>query len=76
MTQTVGARGFVTLDTDGDVGIVTLSRPDALNAISGAVADDLRDAFRAVGSRPAIRVMVLRGAGEKAFCVGADLKER
>lgn len=76
MTQTVGARGFVTLGTDGDVGIVTLDRPEALNAISGAFADDLREAFRAVGSRPDIRVMVLRGAGDKAFCVGADLKER
>ncbi|HEX2049861.1 MAG TPA: enoyl-CoA hydratase-related protein [Actinomycetota bacterium] len=76
MTQTIGARGFVSLATDGDVGVVTLERPDALNAISGAVADDLRDAFRAVGSRPDIRVMVLRGAGDKAFCVGADLKER
>jgi enoyl-CoA hydratase/carnithine racemase len=75
-TATTGARGFVTLQTDEDIGVVTLSRPDAMNAMSGAMADDLRDAFREVGSRPDIRVMVLRGAGDKAFCVGADLKER
>jgi enoyl-CoA hydratase/carnithine racemase len=75
-TATTGARGFVTLQTDDDIGVVTLSRPDALNAISGAMADDLRDAFREVGSRPDIKVMILRGAGDKAFCVGADLKER
>ena len=66
----------VSLDTEDEVGIVTLNRPEALNAISGSVADQLAAAFREVGSRPDIWVMVLRAEGEKAFCVGADLKER
>ncbi len=58
------------------MAIVTLSRPEALNAISGRVADDLRDAFLAVAADREAWVMVLAAAGEKAFCVGADLKER
>jgi enoyl-CoA hydratase/carnithine racemase len=70
------SRTMVSLETDGEIGVVTLERPEALNAISGALADELADVFREVGSRPDIWVMVLRGAGDKAFCVGADLKER
>jgi enoyl-CoA hydratase/carnithine racemase len=69
-------RSMVSLETEGAVGIVTLERSESLNAISGALADELADAFREVGSRPDIWVMVLGGAGDKAFCVGADLKER
>jgi enoyl-CoA hydratase/carnithine racemase len=67
---------MVTLETDGPVALVTLNRPEALNAISGAFADQLTAAFREVGSRPDLWAMVLRAAGDRAFCVGADLKER
>ncbi len=67
---------MVTLETDGPVALITLNRPEALNAISGAVADQLTAAFREVGSRPDLWVMVLRATGDRAFCVGADLKER
>jgi enoyl-CoA hydratase/carnithine racemase len=67
---------MVTLETDGPVALVTLNRPEALNAISGSFADQLTAAFREVGSRPDLWVMVLRAAGDRGFCVGADLKER
>jgi enoyl-CoA hydratase/carnithine racemase len=67
---------MVSLETDDEVGIVTLRRPEALNAISGNLAEQLAAAFREVGSRPDIWVMLLRAEGDKAFCVGADLKER
>jgi enoyl-CoA hydratase/carnithine racemase len=67
---------MVTVDVDGPVAAVTLNRPDALNAISGALADELSTALRDVGARNNVWVMVLRAAGDKAFCVGADLKER
>ncbi len=56
--------------------MVTLSRPEALNAISGQVADQLAGAFVSAAADPAAWVVVLAAAGEKAFCVGADLKER
>jgi enoyl-CoA hydratase/carnithine racemase len=67
---------FVSLETDGNVGLVTLNRPEALNAISGAMADELTAILTEVSSNNDIWVVVLRAAGEKAFCVGADLKER
>jgi enoyl-CoA hydratase/carnithine racemase len=69
-------RSMVSLVADGPIAVVTIERADALNAISGALAEQLADAFREVGSRPDIWVMVLRGDGDRAFCVGADLKER
>jgi enoyl-CoA hydratase/carnithine racemase len=58
-----------------DIGVITLERPEALNAISSSVAESLREVLREVGSRPDILVAVLTGAGD-SFCVGADLKER
>lgn len=58
------------------MAVVVLDRPEALNAISGQVADDLRDALLDASADPEIRVVILAAAGERAFCVGADLKER
>jgi enoyl-CoA hydratase/carnithine racemase len=69
-------RSMVSLVAEGPIGVVTIDRPEALNAISGALAEELADVFREVGSRPDIWVMILGGAGDRAFCVGADLKER
>jgi len=66
----------VTLEDRGHVAVVTLSRPEALNAISGQVADELAGAFVSAAADPGAWVVVLAAAGEKAFCVGADLKER
>jgi len=67
---------FVTREDRGHVAVVTLTRPDALNAISGQVADQLAGEFVAAAADPGAWVVVLAAAGEKAFCVGADLKER
>jgi enoyl-CoA hydratase/carnithine racemase len=60
----------------GGVATITLSRPEALNAISGQVAVEVAEAFGAVARDDQTRVAVLAAAGDKAFCVGADLKER
>lgn len=67
---------FVSLSRDGHIATITLQRPEALNAISGAMADDLRIAARRVSTDEDAWVVVLAATGEKAFCVGADLKER
>lgn len=67
---------FVSYETDGNVGLITLDRPEALNAISGAMADDLIAVLEEVSADNDVWVVILRAAGEKAFCVGADLKER
>lgn len=67
---------FVSSRIDGHVGIVTLNRPEALNAISGAMADDIARVLGGVSADDDVWVVVLRAEGSKAFCVGADLKER
>ena len=58
------------------VGIITLARPEAANAMSVQLLTDLGATLDQVNRNPAIRVVLLTGAGEKAFCAGADLKER
>ncbi|HEV2756210.1 MAG TPA: enoyl-CoA hydratase-related protein [Actinomycetota bacterium] len=67
---------FVRVGTESRVATVTLNRPDALNAVSGAMADELAGAFRSFADASDVWVVVLAAAGDKAFCVGADLKER
>jgi 2-(1,2-epoxy-1,2-dihydrophenyl)acetyl-CoA isomerase len=57
------------------VATVTLDRPDALNALSVALKEALLDALRTLGEEPAVRALVLTGAG-RAFCAGQDLRER
>ncbi|KIJ61104.1 hypothetical protein HYDPIDRAFT_116359 [Hydnomerulius pinastri MD-312] len=59
----------------GRVGIITLNRPKALNALSGALIDELLAALRSYNKNPDIGAIVLRGNG-KAFCAGADIKEQ
>jgi len=54
---------------------VTLNRPKALNAYSVRMRDDLYEVLTAVRADDDVRVAVLKGAGEKAFCAGADLSE-
>lgn len=66
----------VRYEVDGRVATITLDRPEALNAISGAMADDLAGMCRSVALDEDVWVIVLAAAGDKAFCVGADLKER
>lgn len=57
------------------VATVRINRPDKLNALSLAMYDDLGRAFHDVNDDPKIHAVVLTGAGERAFCVGADLAE-
>jgi crotonobetaine/carnitine-CoA ligase len=61
----------VSIDRDGDVGVIRLERPHRLNAINVQLLEDLVAALRALAGE---RVVVLEGAG-RAFCVGEDLKE-
>lgn len=58
------------------VAVVTLNRPNALNAINRAMVQALRTALRDIESDDDVDVIILAAAGEKAFCVGVDLKER
>lgn len=59
----------------GAVRRITLNRPDKLNALNHATLSELHAAFEAAGRDPAVRVVVLTGAGPKAFVAGADIAE-
>ena len=57
--------------------VVTLNRPEVLNAISTQMGRDWLDLFNGLAADPGeLRCIVLTGAGDRAFCAGADLKER
>src|SRR5215475_10077837 len=60
----------------GAVAEVVLDRPEAMNALDTATLIALTEIFTELGADPDVLVVVLSGAGDRAFCVGADLKER
>lgn len=64
----------VVVERQGETAVVSLNRPDSLNAFDAQLRSDLRLAVREVNDDPAVRVVVLTGAG-RAFCAGADLSE-
>lgn len=66
----------MSFDRDGAVAEIVLDRPDALNALSTAMAVRLAEVCAEVAADSSVRAVVLRASGPKAFCVGADLKER
>ena len=57
------------------IAVITLNRPDQRNALGKAVREGLFAAWERFERDPALRVAILTGAGEKAFCAGGDLKE-
>jgi enoyl-CoA hydratase/carnithine racemase len=60
---------------EGPVAIIRLNRPEKLNAMTLAMYDDLGRAFAEAGRDDRVNAIVLTGAGDRAFCVGADLTE-
>lgn len=64
------------LEVAEGVAKLTLDRPAAMNAINQAMKDALSRALDAVEADEAVRVLVITGSGSKAFCAGADIKER
>ncbi len=60
---------------DGAIATVTLNRPDKLNALNRAMWEGLGDTMRRLSGNDALRCIVLRGAGGKAFAAGADIAE-
>lgn len=66
----------IELDFSGHVAVLTLNRPDARNALSSQLKRELGEALDQVEANTDCRSLVITGAGDKAFCAGADLKER
>ena len=58
------------------MGIITLNRPEKLNAINQDIMDDLYYLFDAYEEDPEVRVIVLTGGDGKAFCAGGDIEAR
>jgi len=65
----------ILFEARGPVGIATVNRPEAMNAIDSATNSQLQDVWRQFDADPALRVAVITGAGDRAFCAGADLKQ-
>ena len=65
---------FITYEQEGQVGIVTINRPKALNALNSQVLEEIEAAFKAI-DLDAVRAVILTGAGEKSFVAGADIGE-
>jgi enoyl-CoA hydratase len=67
------ARGEVLVARDGAIATVTLSNPERLNALSASMWFSLGEIFTSLNGEDALRCVILRGAGEKAFAAGADI---
>jgi enoyl-CoA hydratase/carnithine racemase len=62
-------------DIQDGVALVTLNRPESLNAVNAELRQALIDTLQQLNAAPEVRAVVLRGAGERAFCSGQDLNE-
>jgi len=66
---------LVVVEVQEGLATVTVNRPEVLNALNTAVLKELRSALQNLAHDPAIRAVILTGAGEKAFVAGADIQE-
>ncbi len=64
----------VLFEQRGAIGLITLNRPKALNALTLNMCHLMRDQLKAWATDPAVAAIVVRGAGEKAFCAGGDIR--
>src|SRR5215469_1818568 len=66
----------ILVETEDGVGIVTLNRPDKLNAMNRKLSSELRDAVKELDADDAIGCIVITGAGTRAFSAGGDIHEQ
>lgn len=64
----------ILLERDGKVALITINRPQAMNSLDFAANDLLVETWREFAADPDLRVAVITGSGDQAFCAGADLK--
>ncbi len=65
----------VRFERDGHVAVITLNRPQKLNAVTPEMADAIVSAVGECNESDSIRCVILTGAGERAFCAGSDIRE-
>ena len=66
---------FVRVEWDGDIAVVTIDRPEKLNALNAEVVSELGQVFDELADDDEVRGVILTGSGEKAFVAGADIGE-
>ncbi|MCS7173605.1 MAG: enoyl-CoA hydratase/isomerase family protein [Armatimonadetes bacterium] len=66
----------ILFEREDSLAILTLNRPEALNALTVQMLERMQEHLETVEADPAVRVVLVTAAGERAFCVGADLKGR
>jgi enoyl-CoA hydratase/carnithine racemase len=74
--QATGSGPAVEVERRGAIGWIVLNRPDQINAINDDIRRGVPAALAELDADPSVRVIVIRGAGERGFCAGADIKER
>lgn len=75
--KTVQNMGTLTYEVQGHVAVIHLNRPDRMNTLGGTMKTDLAHVFfEQAGQDDNVRAVVITGTGDKAFCAGADIKER
>jgi enoyl-CoA hydratase len=65
----------VLVSVEDQIAVVTLNRPDRMNAVNGALRSGLTEALKRLNQDDAVRAVVLTGAGTRAFCAGQDIEE-
>lgn len=73
--MTMSGYSTILYSITNNIGIIVLNRPDVYNAFTEQMKRDLNDALKEAEKDPDVRCLVIRGAGDKAFCSGQDLKE-
>lgn len=66
---------FIKIDRDGDLAVITLNRPDVLNAWHSAMRVEITEAMRELNADASARALIITGAGNRAFSAGQDLNE-
>jgi enoyl-CoA hydratase len=76
LAQEVAHKPAVEVERRGAIGWIVLNRPDQINAINDDIRRGVPAALAELDSDPSVRVIVIRGAGARGFCAGADIKEQ
>jgi len=66
---------YISFEKEGNIGLLTLNRPEARNALCNDMVEELDDVIKLIEFDDTIKVLIITGAGEKAFMAGADIKE-
>src|SRR6056297_2920589 len=72
------SKEYTTLKIEKDensIALLTVNRPEKMNALNSLVLDELEEAFEELNGDPEVKAIIVTGEGEKAFVAGADIKE-